>query len=152
MKDDSWARLQFVSLARDGRVIGYINASIDREANNITQLGIISFEPGNLCARDIRAFAKGLFLKFRFNKVCFSAIVGSPVARTYDRLAANYGGRVVGVWRDETRLWDGLLYDVKLYEILRSDFERVLGERALKKSAGDFCLPLSLISHNPPTI
>ena len=34
----------------------------------------------------------------------------------------NYGGRIVGVYKENIKLIDGLYYDVKLYEILASEY------------------------------
>lgn len=39
-------------------------------------------------------------------------------------MTEKYGGRVVGICRQEVRLMDGMLYDLKKYEIFRTDYLR----------------------------
>lgn len=74
--------------------------------------------------RDLGKALTDIFEKFNFNKLKFSVVVGNPIEKSYDRMIQKYGGRVVGIFREDARLIDGNLYDVKQYEILRSDYMR----------------------------
>lgn len=62
------------------------------------------------------------FDKFKFRKLTFSVIVGNPIEKSYDKMINKYGGRVVSIYSDETKLIDGEYYDVKLYEITRNNY------------------------------
>lgn len=72
--------------------------------------------------RDLGQALTDIFEKFRFNKLKFSVVIGNPIEKSYDRMIQRYGGRIVGIFRQDTRLIDGNLYDVKDYEILRSEY------------------------------
>ena len=49
-------------------------------------------------------------------------VIGNPIERTYDKLCQKYGGRIIGIEKEETKLQDNKYYDVKRYEILRSEY------------------------------
>lgn len=124
INDDCWKNLQFVSILND-RVIGLFEANINRQSNMVTGMAIINFTgKANLVfAKDFRQFFYDLFLKYDFNKVEWGVVVGNPAEIIYDKFVAKRGGRVVGVYRESNRLWDGKLYDYKMYEILKREFK-----------------------------
>jgi hypothetical protein len=55
-------------------------------------------------------------------------VIGNPIEETYDRLCAKYGGRILCIQKDETKLEDNKYYDVKLYEIMREDYMKARGK------------------------
>ena len=65
---------------------------------------------------------KDIFEKFHFRKLIFSVVIGNPIEKTYDRMIQKYGGRIVGIQRQQVKLIDGQFYDVKMYEILSDDY------------------------------
>ena len=67
------------------------------------------------------------------NDSVFSVIIGNPIEPKYDRLIEHYGGRIVGINKEHVMLPDGELYDMKFYEIFRTDY---LEHRKNVKSAG----------------
>ena len=40
----------------------------------------------------------------------------------YDKYIEKYGGRIVGIFKEDVRLYDGEYYDHKYYEIFREEF------------------------------
>ena len=125
--DTTWNRHQFVSLDSDGDVIGYIGYDINRQANYAHSLAIINFtnDVKTVFAKDLLQVLKDIFEKFAFNKLSFMVVVGNPIESSYDKIVLQHGGRIVGIHKQDTKLMDGKLYDIKQYEILRENyFER----------------------------
>lgn len=121
----TWVKHQFASV-RNGQVIGYIGYEINRaDADEAYALNIINFEdhPSVTFARDLGKALTDIFDKYKFRKLSFSVVVGNPIEKSYDKMCNLYGGRIVGVKKKQVRLIDGLLYDEKLYEVFREDYE-----------------------------
>jgi hypothetical protein len=72
--------------------------------------------------KDVLNAIKDIFERYRFNKLNFTVVRGNPIEKTYDKLILRYHGRIVGIKEQETRLIDGILYDVKEYELLASRY------------------------------
>lgn len=125
VEDNTWNTHQFVSVDKKGNVIGYIDYSIDRESDRVYGLGIINFTDDIITfGLDLRQVLDDIFRKFNFRKLCYAVVCGNPIEKSYDRMTEKYGGRVVGICRQEVRLMDGILYDLKKYEIFRTDYLR----------------------------
>ena len=123
IKDDTWNAHEFVSVNKQGNIIGFISYEINRCANSVGGLGIINFTDDQITfGKDVLEAMKDIFEKYNFNKLSFCVVVGNPIEATYDRLISKYGGRVVGIEKQHTMLYDHKLYDVKRYEILREDY------------------------------
>lgn len=115
---NSLDRLQMVSLDRHRDVAGYFSASFNRDINTAYEIVIINFRsknPAFTC--DLFDFFVLLFRDFGIERAVWNVVVGNPVESLYDRLAKNYGGRIVGTFRRAARLFDGQLYDLKWYEM-----------------------------------
>ncbi len=116
---DTWSEHQFVSLNSNNEVIGYIGYSINRTANYCHELGIINFSDDKLTfGRDLKQVVSDIFEKFNFQKLKFSVVIGNPIEKSYDKIIKKYGGCVVGIYANETKLMDGKYCAVKHYEIL----------------------------------
>lgn len=121
--DDTWNRHQFVSLDKNGCVIGYIGYSVSRQTHSCSNLAIINFSDNKMIfGIDLGQALKDIFEKFKFKKLNFEVVIGNLVEKSYDKMINKYGGRVVGIYSDETKLIDGEYYPVKLYEILRENY------------------------------
>lgn len=124
--ESTWDGHDFVSLNKKGEVIGAIGYSIDRPTDSVCGLGILNFTDDKLTfGRDVLQAVKDIFEKYNFRKMRCCVVIGNPIEKTYDRLIAKYGGRIVGIEREETKLSDNKFYDVKRYEILREDYMKV---------------------------
>ena len=119
----TWDKHQFVSLNKDGDIIGYIGYGVRRHLNYCDGLGAINFTDDKIIfGVDLKHAICDIFEKFDFNKLKFSVVIGNPIEKSYDKIIQHYNGRIVGVDKDETRLIDGKLYDVKRYEIMKNDY------------------------------
>ena len=122
---ETWNALDFVSIDKNDNIIGNIFYQINRETNNVHSLGIINFSDDIITfGKDLLKVFKDIFEKFNFNKLSFSVIMGNPAERHYDKIISKYGGRIIGIEHKEVKLFDGKLYDKKLYEIVREDYLR----------------------------
>lgn len=123
VKNSTWTNHQFVSV-RNGEVIGYIGYGIDRSWDLVNDLCIINFEdsPSMTFAADMGHAIRDIFEKYQFRKLCFSVVVGNPIESSYDKMCLKYGGRIIGVSKNNVRLINGNFYDEKLYEIFREDY------------------------------
>lgn len=125
IKDDTWNQHQFVSLDNEGKVRGYIGYSVRRDVERVYELSAVNFNSQDLAfGLDLKQALEDIFLKYNFNKINFTVVIGNPAEKHYDSICKKLGGRIVGTRYDDTKLFDGKLYDVKLYEILKSDFEK----------------------------
>jgi hypothetical protein len=120
----AWQELQFVSVNKDDTVIGIFEASIVRQSNIVNSFRTANFtgKPNSIYSQDLQQFFIDLFMKFNLSKVIWYVHVGNPAELIYDKFINHHGGRVVGVFKEDSRLWDGRLYDLKAYEILKREF------------------------------
>jgi hypothetical protein len=123
---DTWNGHYFVSKVGT-KIIGYINYGIKRSEHFANSLGIVHFggkdaKGGVVFGRDVMTALKDIFERYGFIKLQFTVVIGNPIEKTYDKLVKRYGGRVIGIYKNEIRLIDGKLYDVKDYEILAEEY------------------------------
>jgi RimJ/RimL family protein N-acetyltransferase len=124
LANDSWTNIEMVSVDKDDKVIGFLAAKIDRCSDYVSSLRVINFYELNYTfSKDFHQFITELFTKHNFRKIIFSVVVGNPAEKMYDKYIEKYGGRVVGVYKEDTKLYDGIYYDFKMYEIFKSEFE-----------------------------
>ena len=108
-------------------VIGYIAYSVSRSDNTVHALSILNFTDNKATfGMDLGRAVRDIFEKFKFRKLNFTVVIGNPIEDTYDRLIEKYGGRIVGVHKEDVKLVDGLYYDRKLYEITSSEYFHAL--------------------------
>jgi len=124
LNSDSWNSIEMVSVDSQGNVIGFMKANVDRSAEKVSSLGVVNFHNANaVFAKDLRQFVLDLLFKFNFRKIEWTVVIGNPAEKLYDRVIAKYGGSVTGVHRETVKLQDGKYYDMKGYEVFRSDFK-----------------------------
>lgn len=125
----TWNGHQFVSV-RDGEVIGYIGYKVDRANELVYDLNILNFEdkPSTTFSVDLGNVLKDIFEKFGFRKLNFSVVIGNPIESSYDKMCDRFGGRIVGIAKENVRLFDGKYHDEKYYEIFRRDYMRIVGK------------------------
>lgn len=126
IKKSTWDKHEFVSVNKDNQIIGFIDYWVDRCANKATSLCAASFtdKPTLMFGKDLYQAIDDIFCKFNFNKLRFGVIVGNPIEKTYDKLIKKYGGIICGYAKEDIKLFDGKLYDLKNYEIMREDYLR----------------------------
>ena len=126
-KTNDWH--EFVSVNEEGKVIGYIHYYVVRSTLCCCRFGAINFTDDKSFGRDILQVIKDIFERFNFHKLQFSVVIGNPAEKSYDRLCQKYGGRILCIEKDETKLDDNKYYDVKLYEILRDEYMAARGKQ-----------------------
>jgi len=121
--DGDWNCRQFVSLDRDGNLLGLITYSINREDDLVNNFGAINFSNNKIVfAKDLAKVIDDIFCKFNIRKMEFFVIVGNPIEKNYDRLITLYGGKIIGIKTKHYKLMDGNYYDKKIYELFREDY------------------------------
>ena len=123
IEDDTWNKHQFVSVDKDGNVIGYIRYNVSRSDNSCHGLCIYNFSDNKATfGMDLGRALQDIFDKFKFRKLTFCVVIGNPIEKSYDKMIKKYNGRIIGTWRKEFKCYDGEYYDKKSYEILREDY------------------------------
>ena len=128
VKSETWDKFDLVS-THDDEILGYISFDIDRTSDIVSGVSIINFhtEEKNIrkniiFGKDVLFAVDQMFTKFNFRKMSFFVIVGNPIEKTYDKFISRYGGSIIGVRKQHTKLTDGKYYDEKMYEIFRDDY------------------------------
>jgi len=118
----TWDKMEWAVL-ENGKIIGLLGYSIDRDSLISDSFYAINFAGKSLTfSKAIIRVIDDLFTVFKFRKLRFSVEVGNPIESSYDRLVEKYGGRICGLWRQDSKLFDGTITDKKWYEILRDDY------------------------------
>lgn len=119
-KTNDWH--EFVSINDKGEVIGYIHYYVVRSTLNCRSFGIVNFSDDPAFGLDVLQVIKDIFERFNFHKLDFSVVIGNPAEKSYDHLCKKYGGHILCIEKDETKLDDNQYYDVKRYYIMRDDY------------------------------
>ena len=91
--------------------------------NTAYEVEAINFRDKNIeFTKDLFDFYVVLFKDFGINRMVWNILKGNPAEPLYDRLTKNFGARIVGTFKEEVRLPDGKLYDLKYYELFKKDF------------------------------
>lgn len=116
ISDDTWSELQLVAI-HNGRVQGYLKASINRLCQTVWNICICKFCDGHELefAADLTKIMH--FLQQHFRTIRWSTIVGSPTEAIYEKLALQLGGGCVARFTNYNRLRDGRLADARWFEI-----------------------------------
>lgn len=122
IEENTWNKNQFVSV-HNGKVIGYISYNISRAEHCAYSLSIINFSDNKIAfGKDLGQALKDIFERYKFRKLNFTVVIGNPIEKSYDKMIKKYGGRIVGIYKEEVKLIDGEYYDKKAYEILASEY------------------------------
>ena len=123
--ESDWSSISRVSKDYNNKILGFFKAIVLRDSNKIDGMSIVNFNL-KTCSitfiRDLESFIEYLF-SIGFNKIKFNCVIGNSAERLYDKFIIKYNGRIVGISKQEIKLVDGKYHDVKLYEILRSEYE-----------------------------
>lgn len=124
IEESTWNQHQFVSMC-DNKVIGYIGYSIMRsDGDKVYNINAINYSDNKgTFGKDLGQALIDIFEKFNFRTICFTVVVGNPIEKSYDSLVKKYGGRIVGIYKDYNKLIDGKLYDLKMYQISKAEYE-----------------------------
>lgn len=122
INNNTWNNHQFVSVVND-KVIGYIAYNVHRGDNSVDCLSIINFTDDKISfGMDLGQALRDIFEKYKFRKLNFSVVVGNPIEKSYNKMIKKYGGRIIGIKKEDVKLIDGEYYDKKMYEILAAEY------------------------------
>lgn len=127
----------FVSLDKDGKVIGYLSYRVDAFARSVSSFGLISFDIGNQTfIRDTYNAIADIFEKYHMNRMEWYAVVDNPVTKSYRRVCKKMGGRECAYERQAVQLLDGKLHDSVAFEVLAEEyFQSEFYKQHLKRMA-----------------
>jgi hypothetical protein len=113
----------FVSTVK-GQVIGEMGYTHDYMPKSAGHIFCAHFTNDNYFTfgKDLTQMVYDIFDKFHFNKASYSVVIGNPAEKTWDKFTKKYGGRIIGYREEDVVLQDGLLYDIKDYEIMAEKF------------------------------
>ena len=121
IEKDSWNDLEFVSITKKGKILGFFRFSINVTCYFIKQVYVFRCDRNSKYTEqfmmDYTNVFKKIFEEYNYNKICFTCIIGSPAEKLNDITLKLNGGRIVGVLKNHAKLIDGKIYDVKLYEV-----------------------------------
>lgn len=121
--EGDWNKREFVSIDTNGKVLGFIAYNIDRVNDYVSGLSFINFSDNKITfGKDVHKAFTDIFEKYNFRKIKFSVTIGNPIEKQYDKLIHQYGGRIVGIYKEHVKLIDNKYYDVKYYEIFQRDY------------------------------
>lgn len=121
--EDDWEKMCFVSLDINGDILGCISYSLDRNTGSAYDFGAMNFTDNKLTfGMDLYQAIDDIFCKFNMERLEFNVVCGNPIEKSYDKMIAKFGGRIVGIRKRAAKLLDNQLYDDKIYEILREDY------------------------------
>jgi hypothetical protein len=122
LEPDDANKLQYVSLGVYGNVLGLFECNLNRETMTAYEITAIRFTPEyepEFAADMYRFVVDVIFQQYGMQRVIYNVIKGNKAEKLYDRICERYGGRIVGTFTEEVRLYDGKLYDLKFYEMLK---------------------------------
>ncbi|MCK9327619.1 MAG: hypothetical protein M0P69_19145 [Bacteroidales bacterium] len=123
VKNSDWNTIQRVSIDKDGNVIGFMSAEINRDSKVIDRFGLLNFTKAiNLIfAQDLIKFIRELRDRYDASKFEFMAFVGGEAEQMYRKFIGKHGGNIVGTMKRTSKLIDGKYYDATMFEIMRED-------------------------------
>jgi hypothetical protein len=122
IESDDSNKLQYVSLGVYGNVLGLFECILNRETMTAYEITAIKFTPEyepEFTADMYHFVVDVIFQQYGMNRVIYNVIKGNKAEKLYDRICERYGGSIIGTFTNEVRLYDGKLYDVKYYEMLK---------------------------------
>lgn len=128
LKDNNYDSHDFVSVNTDDEVIGYISYNVNYQTMSATQLGIITFQKGDISfIKDVYDAVIDVFAKYHMNRLSFTCFTENPAARSYKKFVTLFGGLQNAYYRQDLKLSDGQLHDEFGFEILAEDFFKSKG-------------------------
>ena len=113
---------QFVSINGDNDILGYISYRTDWQSRSVDNLGILSFDKGNmLFIKDVYRCIDDLFKVHNMNRLEFFCYTDNPAIRGYRNFIKRFGGKEIAYFRDVALLLDGKLHDAVIFEIMSAD-------------------------------
>lgn len=121
--EDNYNCHQFVSIDKNNNIIGYISYDINWKTMSVTNLGIISYQKGNInFIKDVYQAIIDIFQKYHMNRLEWFCIRDNPALKSYEKIVLRFGGSKCGEFTQSVKLMDGKLHDCVYFEILSTSF------------------------------
>jgi len=106
----------------NGEVIGKFDILINTAASAILEIPVMTLSEKHryIFAKDYMTFIRYLMQKYR--KMSFFVLIGSPVEKTYDRLAKILGWKIVGIMEKQVLNNKSEWNDIKYYEWINKNW------------------------------
>lgn len=116
--------IQFVSKSENGNIIGFLAAYVDADNNMVTNLDCINFtgKTSPIFSHDTKLFFDEIFINRNLRKIVFTGISKNPAINMYRKLVKKFGGKEVGILKENKKLTDGKYYDEIIFEIYRDNY------------------------------
>ena len=126
---------QFVSVDKNGEVLGYFSYWVYEPSRRAMNFGLMSFKKGSTTfISDVIQMFKDMFEKYGIHSAewrCYED--NTEAVGVYDWLIERYGGRRVGILRDNAAPMNRTLCNTVLYEVCYQDLYTHLGKVYSKK-------------------
>jgi hypothetical protein len=120
-------RIQYISKDKDGNILMYMGASLNRHYKIVENIEIINLSDifSFYAGKDLVNFINILFFKKDFRKIMFGVATGNPAYKSFRKLILKSDlGQIVGILKDHYMTQDGVYYDMVLMEMYRENFRK----------------------------
>jgi hypothetical protein len=128
--DSNGIETHLVSVS-NGEVVGYFSYKYFHVTNSGYDLSIICFKKDPEFFKDFFRLFEYMFKEHKLNKVVFNIILGHPAEVWYDWCCNEINGRIIGIFKEDVRLIDNTLADIKYYEVIAREWLEVVETRSL---------------------
>ena len=119
----SQPRRDFVSVDKEGNLIGYIGYAFHSCVGLADSFGAINFTDDKWTfSRDLKQVIDDIFMKFGMRTLEFCVICGNPIEKSYDKIVQKIGGDILCVRHARAKDLAGNILDDKMYEITREAY------------------------------
>jgi hypothetical protein len=124
--DNTWQLIAKISVnTESNEILGIVVSEIHRSPLYAHKLNLINFtkKSNYIFRQDVLLFFHELFTKYNVEKVKWNVFVGSRNEKIYDKFINIAGGRVVGIFENDTINLHNVSVDIKYYEISKKDYK-----------------------------
>lgn len=117
-------RRSFVSLDKNGSIIGFISYYFDPVCRLVTSMGAINFTGQDrfTFGKDLMRVIDDIFVKYHMETLEWAVICGNPIEESYDRICKRIGGRILCTRHARATDLAGNILDDKVYEVTRQEY------------------------------
>lgn len=131
IENNSWNKIQMVSVNHEEKVIGYFTVDVDRANEDLFRLKVINYvdKCNPIFARDMYEYFYFLFVERGARRMEWGVVIGNPIEKMYDRFCKKVNGNIIGIRHKAVKLMNGQYADTKVYEVFGDDVRAYLQKR-----------------------
>ena len=121
ISSDDWAKIQRVSVSKDGRILGFFSAGWSNVHERVNNLYLVKFkskfEMGNdkdIARQDLEDYIEMLINDSKFRYIQFVALEENPANKLYHDWIRKYGGKIYE-YEKSVKLKDGGFHNTYEY-------------------------------------